>query len=134
MLPPCRRRGRSLDPGIALPAICRFGVHSTREDHRVEAEPGGKRCDPSKGGYHILVASQHQAAVDDDPEQLLVGLHGILLITPEGGRRVGGPNDSLIAQRRSGRLHNARPVCESSRTASLRRVRRAAGQVMGISG
>jgi hypothetical protein len=35
--------------------------------------------------------------VDDDPEQLLVGPHGNLLITPEGAAAQAASNDSLIA-------------------------------------
>jgi hypothetical protein len=40
-----------------------------------------ERGDPSEGGHHVLAAGQHQTAVHDHPEQLLVGPHGDLLIT-----------------------------------------------------
>jgi hypothetical protein len=55
-------------------------VHLTCQDNRVKAQSSWERSDPSEGGHHILAASQHQAAVHDDPEQLLVGPHGDLLI------------------------------------------------------
>jgi hypothetical protein len=58
MLPPCRRVDLSLDHGVVLAAIGRQGVHTTREDHRVKAQSGRDRCDPSKGGHDILALSQ----------------------------------------------------------------------------
>jgi hypothetical protein len=64
--------------GVVLAAIGRLGVHITREDNRVKAQSGGERGDQSEGGYDIFAVSQHQAAMDDDPEQLLVGPHGNL--------------------------------------------------------
>jgi hypothetical protein len=69
-----------LGRGLALPAICGFGVHRTCQDNRVKGQSSWERGDLSEGGHHVLAASQHQAAVHDDPEQLLVGPHGDSLI------------------------------------------------------
>jgi len=44
--------------GVVLAAIGRQGVYITREDHRVKAQSGRDRCDPSKGGHDILAVSQ----------------------------------------------------------------------------
>jgi hypothetical protein len=64
---------------------------SSREDDGVEAQSSRGRSDPAKCGHDILAASQHQTAADDDPEQLLVGPHGIssspaLLTNPRSSR------------------------------------------------
>jgi hypothetical protein len=40
---------------------------------RVQGQPSGECRDPSNGGSDILAPAEYQAAVDDDPKELLVG-------------------------------------------------------------
>jgi hypothetical protein len=56
-----------------------FGVEVAGQDDRVQGQPGGEGRDPSNGDDDILVSAEHQAAVDDDPEELLVGPQANLL-------------------------------------------------------
>jgi hypothetical protein len=58
-----------------------LGVDIAGQDDRVQGQPGGEDCDPSKGGDDILASVQDQAAVDHDPEEFAVGPHGNLRIT-----------------------------------------------------
>jgi hypothetical protein len=67
-LSPFSGLGVSLGGGLTLSAICGLGVHRTCQDNRVKAQSSWERGDPSEGGHHILAASQHQTAVNDDPE------------------------------------------------------------------
>ena len=55
------------------------------------ASPLGNAGDPSNGDDDILTSAEHQAAVDDDPEEFLVGPHGNLLNQDQDGQ----PGQSL---------------------------------------
>lgn len=66
--------GRTMVAGLALPPSRRLGVHAMGEHHHVQTEPRGERGDPPDGGHHPGAPSQHQAAVDDHSEQVLIGL------------------------------------------------------------
>jgi hypothetical protein len=56
-----------------------LGVDSAGQDDGVQDQPCGEGRDPSKSGHNVLASVQHQAAVDHDPEEFVVRLHGNLL-------------------------------------------------------
>jgi hypothetical protein len=62
-----------------LSSACGLGVDVAGQDDRVQGEPGGEGRDPSKGGDDVPAPAEDQAAVDHDPEKLVVGPHGNLL-------------------------------------------------------
>jgi hypothetical protein len=64
-----------------LSSACGLGVDTAGQDDRVQGQSGGEGRDSSKGGDDMLASAEHQAAVDHDPEELLVGPHGNLRIT-----------------------------------------------------
>jgi len=59
----------------------RLGVDAAGQDDGVQDQPSGEGRDPSKGSDDILASVQHQAAVDDNTEELVVRPHGNLRIT-----------------------------------------------------
>src|SRR5215217_9704508 len=73
-------RSRLLSPASGL------GVEVTGQDDRVQGQPAGECRDPSNGDDDILAPAEHQAAVDDDPEEFLVGPHGNLLNQDQDGQ------------------------------------------------
>ncbi|HEY4724864.1 MAG TPA: hypothetical protein VIJ13_02660, partial [Actinomycetota bacterium] len=62
-----------------LPSACGLGVDVAGQDDRVQDQPSGEGRDPSNGRDDILASVQHEAAVDHDPEEVVVGPHGNLL-------------------------------------------------------
>jgi len=56
-----------------------LGVDIAGQDDRVQGQPSGERRDSSNGGNDIVASAEHKTAMDNDPEELLVRPHGILL-------------------------------------------------------
>jgi hypothetical protein len=73
-------RSRLLSPASGL------GVDITGQDDRVQGQPAGEGRDPSDGDDDILAPAEHQAAVDDHPEEFLVGPQGNLLNHDQDGQ------------------------------------------------
>jgi hypothetical protein len=65
-----RGRGPSLGSCRMGSSACGFGVEVAGQDDGVQGQSSGERGDPSKSGDNILASAQHQAAVDNDPEEL----------------------------------------------------------------
>jgi hypothetical protein len=63
-----------------------FGVEVAGQDDHVQGQPAGEGRDPSNGDDDILAPAEHQAAVDDDPEEFLVGPQGNLLNHDQDGQ------------------------------------------------
>ena len=79
---------RSLSVGRSrlLSSTGGFGVEVTGQDDRVQGQPAGEGRDPSNSDHDILAPAEHQAAVDDDPEELFVGPQGNLLNHDQDGQ------------------------------------------------
>src|SRR5215207_10816606 len=73
-------RSPSVGRCCVLSSACGFGMDVASQDDGVQGQPSGECRDPSNGGDDILASAQHQAAVDDNPEELPVGPQGNLLI------------------------------------------------------
>jgi len=67
-----------------------FGLDVAGQDDGVQDQTFGECRDPSNGGDDVLASAQHQAAVNDNPEELPVGPQGNLLNLPRPARRVFG--------------------------------------------
>jgi hypothetical protein len=79
VLPLGRLRSLSLGRCGVLSSACGFGMDVASQDNGVQGQPSGVCRDPSNGGNDTLASAQHQAAVDDNPEELPVGPQGNLL-------------------------------------------------------
>jgi hypothetical protein len=86
ILPLGRFRSPSVGRSRLLSPTGGFGVDVAGQDDRVQGQPSGECGDPSNGDDDILAPAEHQAAVDDDPEELLVGPQGNLLNHDQDGQ------------------------------------------------
>jgi len=76
-----RGRGPTVGGCRMLSSACGLGVDAAGQDDGVQDQPSGEGRDPSKGSDDILASVQHQAAVDDNTDELVVRPHGNLRIT-----------------------------------------------------
>jgi hypothetical protein len=78
VLPLRRGRGATVGGCRVRASAGRLGVDVACQDDRVHGQSGGEGRDPSKSADDILASAESQAAVDHDPEELVVGPHGNL--------------------------------------------------------